>query len=133
VYGDAVHVQPEGAGGGVGDVLVGGEVVGVGQQQRSAGPQPGGGGERVVQLHAGGVAAHDLPGSGADETADRIADPGGGLPPAVVVPRADQVGAPLAADRVLYGAGHRGGKRAQGVPVEVGDTVWEEEPVAQGG
>ena len=76
---------------------------------------------------------YDLPGGGTDEGADPVADPGGGVPPAGVVPAGDEVVAPLAVDDVGDGLGHTRREGPERVAVEVDDPRREAEPTAQVG
>ena len=106
--------QPGIAGGGIGDVEVGGEGVGVGEHDAAAGPHPGCRDDRLVEVDRRRVGAHDLSRRGADERPDPVADAGGGAPPAGVVPAGDEVVAPLAVHDVGDGLGHarRAARRA---------------------
>ena len=118
---------------GIRDVEVGGEGVGVGEDDPPARAHPGGRDDRLVEVDRRGVGAHDLAGRRPDEGADAVADPGGGLPPAGVVPARDEVVAPLAVHDVGDDLGDAGRQGAEGVAVEVDDPGREPEAAAQVG
>ncbi|CAM5359946.1 hypothetical protein SFUMM280S_03368 [Streptomyces fumanus] len=116
-----------------GEVPVGGEGGGVDQDLvPPLARHPHGGDQRLEDVHAGGVADHDLPGAGADQRGDPVADPLRRGPPAALLPGADAQLAPLPADHVLDPSGHVRGQRAQRVAVQV-DHVVQDEPGPHGG
>ena len=119
--------QPREASGSVEDVEVGGERVGVGQDDPPLRAHPGGGDEDLEEVDRGGVGDDHLTRRGADQSADPVADPLRRAPPVGLVPRPDQPVAPLPLGDVGQGGGHGAGERAQRVAVEVHQVVREGE------
>ena len=112
--GDALDDQPGIPGGGVGDVEVGGERVGVGEHDPPAGPHPGRRDDRLVEVDRRRVGADHLPGAAPTRAPMRSPTRVGGAPPVGVVPARDEVVAPLAVHDVGHGLGDpgRAGRRA---------------------
>ena len=118
---------------GVGDVEVGGERVGVGEDDPPAGPQPRGAHDRLVEVHRRGVGADHLTRRGADEGTDAVTDPRRGTPPVGEVPARDEVVPPLAVHDVGHGLRDPGGQGAERVAVEVHHSGRQPEPPPQVG
>jgi hypothetical protein len=116
---------------GVNDVAVGRKVAQLRHDDRTAGPKPQRGDEHLIELHRRRVADDDVAGRSSDQLADAIADTIRGGHPPVRVPRADQVGAPLAFDDVTEPISDAPGHRSERVPVEVDDAVGKDEPLAE--
>ena len=117
----------------VGDVEVGGEVAGLGQDGAAVGAEVEAGGEQFVEVDGGGVGGEHRVRGGAQEAGELVADALGLVDPVGVVPGADEAPAPLVFDG-LGEAGWGGAREgAEGVAVQVEDFGREDELVAEGG
>ena len=129
---DPRDLPAEQAGDGVGQVTVGRKLAGLGQEHRSARTGPGRGHHRVEELNRRGVTGHRLAWGRPDQGANAVTDPFRRRPPAIRVPRPDQVPPPFPGDHGPEAPGYGGRQRAERVPVQVDHPVREHEPLPAG-
>jgi hypothetical protein len=115
-----------------GDVEVGREAVGLGQDHRAVGSQRKSRMERLVNVDGRCVGHHRFARLGADQPADAIAHRVGEREPAGGVPAADQAFGPFLPRRLLEFGEHRLGGRAQRIAVEVDHAFGQDEALAHG-
>ena len=111
----------------LGDVEIGGTVVGLAQDHPAFRTQAQGHRQQLVEIHRGGIGHHHLPRCRAQQRRQALADPQRRIDPAgtltaarrAAVPAADQAFAPLFADHPRQALRGGTGQHAQGIAVQI--------------
>ncbi len=115
-----------------GEIIVGGKIAGLTDNNLAPGALFQGGGHEFKQIDRGAVAGQNLARPGADQRGNPVADGLRHLHPAMNVPRLDQIVAPLLTNNFGQAGGHMAGQGTEGVAVQINDAVGQIKFVAHG-